>query len=256
MLIHHLADTGHFGVNTWFGQLDSRLKIIFVLLALIINLYRNSFLTCGFFSLLACFFFFSARVPFRSLIIRLIPPTGIAAVVAFMQGVVVRGTIVYSLSFPYGFTLAISREGLIQGALRASLIVSGALLILILPLTTPMHQMVSSLAWFRVPALFLDIFVFLFRYLFLLAEEANRIYEAQRVRLGYSGGWRRSLRSLQTLGGMLFLRAFDRAENVYQSMQTRGYGGQNIAVMVDPLTSRDYLFLFALLSLNVVGLII
>ncbi|MEW5803627.1 MAG: cobalt ECF transporter T component CbiQ [bacterium] len=255
MLIHHLTDRGHFGVNTWFGQLDGRLKVIFVLLALIINLYRNSFLACGFFALLALLFFFSARVPFRSLIIRLIPPAGIAAVVLCIQGVVIRGSVVYSLSFPYGLTLAVSREGLIQGALRASSILSGALLILVLALTTPMHQMVSALTWFRVPGLFLDLFLFLFRYLFLLAEEANRIYEAQRVRLGYCG-WRRSLRSLQTLGGMLFLRAFDRAENVYQSMQTRGYGGQNIAVMVNPLTGRDYLFLLMLLSLNLVGLVI
>jgi cobalt/nickel transport system permease protein len=255
MLIHHLADKSQAGVNTWFGQLDSRLKIVFVLPALIINLYRSSFLTCGFFSLLAFLCFLSARVPFRSLIIRLIPPAGIAVVIALIQGVVVRGTPVYSFSFPYGFTLAVSREGLIQGALRASLILSGALLILILVLTTPTYQMVSSLAWFRVPALFLDMFLFIFRYLFLLIEEANRIYEAQRVRLGYHG-WRRSLRSLQTLSGMLFLRALDRAENVYQSMETRGYSGQNMAVMVNPLTGRDYLFLFVLLFLNLVGFII
>ncbi|MEW6379068.1 MAG: cobalt ECF transporter T component CbiQ [bacterium] len=255
MLIHHLADRGCFGADTWFGQLDARLKIIFALLALMINLYRNSFLTCGFFSLLAIVFFLSARGSCRNLAVRMIPPAGIAAMVALIQGVVVRGTAMYSLSFPYGPVLTISREGLIQGALRASLILSGALLILILVLTTPMHQMISSLAWFRVPALFIDIFLFVFRYLFLLAEEANRIYEAQRVRLGYSG-WRRSLSSLQTLGGMIFLRAFDRAENVYQSMQTRGYSGQKIAVMVNPLTGRDYLFLFMLLSLNLAGFII
>jgi len=256
MLTHHLLDRKLFGQNTWFGQLDPRLKIIFILLALAINLGRNSFPTCGFFTLLAIFFFILARVSLKALVIRLIPPAGVAAIVALMQAILVRGTPLLELSLPsVGLRIAVSHQGLIQGGLRACLILSGTLLILLLVLTTPEHRMVSSMAWFRMPALFVDLFLFISRYLFLLAEEANRIFEAQRVRLGYSG-WRQSLRSLQTLGGMLILRAFDRAENVYQAMQSRGYDGQKVTIMPDPLTRRDYLSLFILLGLNLVGLVI
>lgn len=46
--------------------------------------------------------------------------------------------------------------------------------------------------------------------------------EAQKVRLGYCN-WRLSMNSLSILGACVIIRAYDRAERVYEAMLVRGY---------------------------------
>ena len=50
---------------------------------------------------------------------------------------------------------------------------------------------------------------------------------AQKSRLGHTS-WKKMIKSFGTLGGMLIIRAFERAERTNEAMQVRGYEGGSI----------------------------
>jgi cobalt/nickel transport system permease protein len=64
----------------------------------------------------------------------------------------------------------------------------------------------------------------MYRYIFILFEQATSVVSAQRVRLGYSS-LRQSFRSLGDLSGMVILRSLDQAEKSHEAMIARGYQG-------------------------------
>jgi cobalt/nickel transport system permease protein len=74
------------------------------------------------------------------------------------------------------------------------------------------------------PRVLTELALLIYRYIFVLIEEAIAIRDAQRVRLGYHS-WRQSMRSLSILGSGLILQAYDRAERVFAAMTVRGYSG-------------------------------
>jgi len=84
---------------------------------------------------------------------------------------------------------------------------------------------VSGLSWFRVPKGLIEILMFAYRYIFVLLEDAQVIYSAQKNRLGYSNV-RRGLSSFGILAGSLALKAFDHSQNTAVAMVQRGYDGK------------------------------
>jgi cobalt/nickel transport system permease protein len=82
----------------------------------------------------------------------------------------------------------------------------------------------AALAWLRVPKGFIEVALFAWRYLFVLLDDAQVVYSAQKNRLGYSG-FRRGLRSFGTLAGALVIKAFDNSQTITTAMVQRGYDG-------------------------------
>ena len=78
----------------------------------------------------------------------------------------------------------------------------------------------EGLRWFRAPAILLEVIQFVHRYLFLIAEQAQRMAIAARAR-----GARRSFAAVAGSVGVLFARSYDRAEAIHRSMLARGYTG-------------------------------
>jgi cobalt/nickel transport system permease protein len=89
---------------------------------------------------------------------------------------------------------------------------------------TPFTELMAALAWLRVPKGFIEVALFAWRYLFVLLDDAQVVFSAQRNRLGYSG-YRRGLRSFGTLTGALVIKAFDNSQTITIAMVQRGYDG-------------------------------
>jgi cobalt/nickel transport system permease protein len=106
--------------------------------------------------------------------------------------------------------------------------VTGAVL---LTATTPFVRILEALRALRVPRTLIAIVSFMYRYLFVLVDESQRLLRARSARSAHvsdrAGGtirWR-----AKTAGGMagsLFVRTYDRSERIYQAMLARGYDGQ------------------------------
>jgi cobalt/nickel transport system permease protein len=106
---------------------------------------------------------------------------------------------------------------------------------LVLAQSTRFPELLLAMRALRVPALFVSIFGLMWRYLFVLADEANSLIQARAARSGLSaatagnrtGGtllWRSKVAG--GMAGNLFLRASERGERIYAAMLARGYDGE------------------------------
>jgi cobalt/nickel transport system permease protein len=105
---------------------------------------------------------------------------------------------------------------------------------IVLTTTTPFPDFLLALRALRMPRLLVAVIGLMWRYLFVLADEALRLSRARAARSGVSGDrsgksgdgliWR-----AKVTGGMvgnLFLRSFERSDRIYVAMLSRGYDGE------------------------------
>ena len=131
---------------------------------------------------------------------------------------------------PFGWTA--SQEGL--EAVLTILTKSGLSVIaaIILTATTPALELLRAMRALAVPHILVATVSFMYRYLFVIADEAQRLLRARDSRsarlegrkCGGSMWWRAGV--LGHMVGSLFLRSYERSERVYAAMQARGYDGE------------------------------
>lgn len=134
-----------------------------------------------------------------------------------------------------------------QGAVRFVAIVVRGLLsvqaLLVLIGTTGFYRLCRSLQRLGVPALMTSQLLFVYRYVYVLLEEALAMSRARDAR---SFG-RRSypLQVWGTLVGQLLIRTFERSERIGRAMLARGFTGRipDTERSRTPWTRRDTLFL-------------
>ncbi|HVO09674.1 MAG TPA: cobalt ECF transporter T component CbiQ [Vicinamibacteria bacterium] len=88
--------------------------------------------------------------------------------------------------------------------------------------TTPFSDILQVLRRIHVPALLVTTIALMYRYLFVLVEEAGRMQRARAgrtLRPGRAFEWR----TTAALAGQLFLRSTERAERIYAAMCARGW---------------------------------
>ncbi len=122
-------------------------------------------------------------------------------------------------------------ERFISIALKSWISVQAAIL---LATTTTFPDLMLAMRAIRIPRLLVAIFGLMWRYLFVLADEAIRLMRARQARSGHAdqpglkpGGslaWR--ARVTGGMAGNLFLRAFERSDRIYMAMLARGYDGE------------------------------
>jgi cobalt/nickel transport system permease protein len=96
------------------------------------------------------------------------------------------------------------------------------LTMLLLANTTPFAEILRVMRRVRVPALLVDTVALLYRYLFVLTDEAQRMRRARASRSYRPGRWW-TWRGRAALLGQLFVRSSERAERIYAAMVARGW---------------------------------
>lgn len=95
--------------------------------------------------------------------------------------------------------------------------------VLIAVSTTPLPQLLSAARFFHVPALLVEVTGLIYRYLLVLAGEAQQMQIAFAARAGRPG-----LRAVRASSGMiavLFSRSYAKAAMIHQAMCGRGFSG-------------------------------
>jgi len=104
-----------------------------------------------------------------------------------------------------------------------------ALAVLVLVSTTRISLLLQGLEMAHVPRFLLMIVQFLYRYLFVISEEAQHMRKAALSRgAGISGGVARRNRFHAAAGALaaLFARSYGRAEEIHRAMLARGFTGE------------------------------
>lgn len=104
---------------------------------------------------------------------------------------------------------------------RALLTVSATLVLISV---TGFTSVCNSLERLGMPRAFVTQLLFLYRYLFVVAEEGERASRARRLRSFENNGM--GIRTFGSLVGHLLLRAWERAERIHRAMLARGFTGE------------------------------
>lgn len=215
---------------------DARLKLVYLLFALVLGLMsaRATFLAVS--ALLFLFQVLLARPGARAFK-RLLIPLGFASF--FFAAHLFFGEGPYAVFYFAGQGVRYSPGGLAAGLLIALRIASGVLAFFWFAQDTALHEVNTALAWLRVPAPIVSILGMTWRYLAVYEEEVARMQRARTVRLGFAG-WRPAVASLTAIGGQAVVRAFDHSERVYRAMQGRGFDGRAAVPGPEPLQAEDW----------------
>lgn len=90
----------------------------------------------------------------------------------------------------------------------------------------PFEQLLVTLRKLKVPAVVVAILAFMYRYIFVVWDELDKMRTARKSR-SFPGGslWFR-WRTLSQMIGMLLIRSLNRAERIHGAMSSRGWDGE------------------------------
>lgn len=117
--------------------------------------------------------------------------------------------------------------------------------------TTPFPEMLLAMRAIRIPRLIVSLFGLMWRYMFVMVDEAIRLIRARASRSGALEGakpggaivWRAKVTG--GMAGNLFVRSLDRGERIYAAMAARGYDGEIRSFPLPPITTASWLTLLS-----------
>jgi len=173
----------------------------------------------------------------------------------------IPGEKLFSLSVgPWVITATYSGlERFISVALKSWISMQAAI---VLAASTSFPDLLVAMRAIQVPRLLVSIFGLMWRYLFVLVDEALRLMRARAARSGKSdhpnaksGGslsWR--ARVAGGMAGNLFLRGFERSDRIYMAMVSRGYDGESRSLPVPVIQPVHWVILIT--SLGLLGILL
>jgi cobalt/nickel transport system permease protein len=137
------------------------------------------------------------------------------------------------------------RAGWVLAASLVLRFVLGMAALIALASTTRFPELLKGLEWLRVPKPLITQLRFLYRYLFLLMDQAMHMRQARLARDAGRGPFGSRWRAGGGQIGVLFLRTLEGAERMHLAMIARGY--QGTIRLLKPLVwrSRDTAFILA-----------
>lgn len=235
--MHHHFNPHSLHAGHPLSKADARVKLVsaLVLLVMVISSQGIAFpLLVAVLGLTLCL---HLGTPLRILALRFSEPLFIAAMVVLLKMFFSGSAPMFSFGIA-GWELVGHRDGLLAGLLIAGRIMGGVTLLAVVGFSTPFTELMAALSWLRVPQALVDVALFAWRYLFLLLEDAQVVYNAQKNRLGYVG-CRRALSSFGTLAGVLVIKAFDNSQSITTAMVQRGYDGAMPVSLHRPLRAVE-----------------
>jgi cobalt/nickel transport system permease protein len=117
------------------------------------------------------------------------------------------------------------------------------MLLILLTNTTRFVELLRGLRKFGCPQILVMNLGFLYRYLFVLTEEAMRMKQARDCRRVGKAPFKEEMKLLSSMLGTLLIRSFERAERMHSAMLSRGYTGDFPVVSPKRISWHDLAFL-------------
>ncbi len=226
-------------LNSPIHRLDARVKIVFFFSLVVISVTTSArayFAFLGYLGILLLLLFLSG-LPLGAVMKRsLVVVPFVLMVVAFVPFLKTGGG-----SYNLGGA-KISQDGLLvvwNVAVKAYI---GALSMILLSSTIPFDKLLKGFADLKVPRVFIAIASFMYRYSFILVDEAMRMRMAA-VSRNFRAKWIWDAKVIGKIIASLFVRSYERGERVYLAMVARGYDGKARILKPDKISFFDLGFL-------------
>lgn len=225
-------------------NIESRIKIISLLIFLIGSVLCHHIYSLIIFNLLALFLAYLSKIPILVYLKRVyifIPIfAGIIAFPLIFNLVTPGHDLIVLLNNPH---ISITYEGLkyaVIFTLRVATCVSYAVLI---PITTPWNKVTLALKKLGVPDVVITLANLAYRYIFLLLNHLLDMMYSRKSRVVKDIGMLESWKDAGKSMGALFLKTYEMGEDVYYSMMSRGYLGEVRYIYNEKIRLKDICFL-------------
>jgi cobalt/nickel transport system permease protein len=121
----------------------------------------------------------------------------------------------------------------------------GVLALTAMMCTTPFSLLLEAMRRLGTPQVVVMQLGFLYRYVFVLMDEAMRVRRARDFRGAASATMERRLAAVGGIIGALFIRTLDRSQRIHIAMAARGYRGEPRSLSRLHFTAVDGIFLLA-----------
>ncbi len=239
------------GISSPVHRLDPRVKILasvaFILSAIAVDGFTYvSLLACAVLALL-----FVSRLPKTAFLFRSLPFTIFSAVVVLPVPFITLGVPVTVIQLPF-ITLTPTFEGIYRAAtfvFRVWVCIASGLL---LTYTTRFPDIAAGLRGLGVPSLLSSMLLLTYRYALLFVDEALKMLQAKELRTLRKESFIERIRGVGRVAGCLFVKAYEKGEEVYYAMSLRGYGGEVPLNSKFRLGLKDYMFIVAVAAVCIV----
>jgi cobalt/nickel transport system permease protein len=207
-------------------RLDPRAKLIVALLFILAVILTSSGSWTGFAAYLAIIsgLLLSSRVPPSYVLKRsLVILPFVIMLVIFLP--FAKGTDVAASYNIWLWRITITHTGiniLVNVLIKAWL---SSLALIWLTATTSITRLLYGMERLHLPKVLIMILSLMYRYVFVLIDEAVRMKQARDSRGSGGTAWLR-LRTTGNMIGTLFIRSYERGERIYEAMVARGFAGE------------------------------
>jgi cobalt/nickel transport system permease protein len=187
------------------------------------------------------------NLPVLALLLLAMLVTGLVCARIPIRAALLRAGVVFSFALPFAaISMAMGDSPRAASMLLKSYL--SALAVLLLMSTTSVTVLLRGLESAGAPRFVLMVAQFLYRYLFVISEEAQHMRTAARARGASARGAlarRASFGAAAGAVGALFARSYGRAEDIHRAMLARGFSGR-FPTMQEPRFARaDAIFAVA-----------
>lgn len=125
----------------------------------------------------------------------------------------------------------------------------------ILVATTRFAELMRAAGRIGMPSGLVAVLSFMYRYLFILVDDASHMMLARNLRASGAGGLS-VVRASGGIIGSLLMRSFEHADRLYTAMMLRGHSGKPLTLTPSKLRAEDIVNAAVFLVLSAAGLII
>lgn len=228
--------------DTLIHRLDPRTKLLATLAFIVTVISFPKYEISGLlpFFLFPVLLFTLSDIPVKFILRKVLLVSSFAFFVGIFNPLLDR-QIIYVFS---SFTISRGWVSFLSIMLKFVLTITSALLLIA---TTSFPGICHALQKLGMPGIFVAQLLFLYRYIFVLAEEAMRVVRARDMRSFGNKG--KGMKTFVSLIGTLFLRTIERAERVYLAMLSRGFTGEIHPSRTHSFSVTDAAFLAAAIGL-------
>jgi cobalt/nickel transport system permease protein len=242
--MNHSYIDEHSHIDSALSRLDAKTKIIsfFAFIFFIIFTAAGSILSFALYVLLLLTLIALSKIPISYIFKRCLVIVPFILMTAFFLPFWQQGETI-SLFHIGNFQVNVAAAGWVM---FQSVIIKGILSVACLTLltaSTPFPQLLAALENMKFPKLIIMILSFMYRYIFLIEDEAMKMWRAMKSRRVGGSRWLH-LKAMANMIGVLFIRSFERGETVYLAMCSRGFDGTFKRAHNSGLKRNDLAFLF------------
>lgn len=224
-------------------NIDARIKLLVLILVIVFAVTSSNYLVFLVLEVYLLTLIYLSGISLKDALIRVLIILPFGFFIAIFQPFFQPGQVLYTLPFGIHITL----QGILFAELLMARLIISVTSIVLFSYITPMNDVAEAFRRLHMPNEFAMIFSLFVRFLFLFYDELSSIRQAQASRcfsLSNKTPYLWKVKQVGYLFLMMFLRAYERGENVYSSMASRGYNSESkIYYSKEKLSRNSILYL-------------